>query len=329
MRLIGLAVVLTLDLILVPLAGVAQAPPKVPRVGYLSSGSAFDPRRVALSDAFRQGLRDLGYIENKSIGIEARFSEASYDRLPDLAAELVRLKVDVIVAYSTPAARAARGATRTIPIVMSAVIDPVATGLVARLGRPGGNVTGLSLMAPELIGKQMQLLQELIPKVSRVAVLWNPGNPSNEPQLREAEVAARTLRVRLQPLEARGANDLDRAFAAMTRERAGAVIVLVEGVFVDSRTQIARLAEQARLPAVYGLREHAEAGGLMFYGASPADLNRRAAAFVDRILKGAKPADLPVEQPTKFELVINLKTAKALGLTIPQTLILRADQVIE
>jgi len=319
---------LALSVLGVPLAAVAQAPPKVPKVGYLSIGSASDPRRIALSDAFRQGLHGLGYIENKSISIEARFAEGSYDRLPDLAAELVRLKVDIIVAYSTPATKAARDATRTIPIVMSAVVDPVATGLVASLGRPGGNVTGLSLMAPELIGKQMQLLTELVPKVSRVAVLWNPANPSNEPQLREAEVAARTLRVRLQPLEARGPSDFDSAFAAMTRERADAIIVLVEGMFIDNRIQIARLAEKARLPAVYGIREHAEAGGLMFYGASPVDLNRRAATVVDKILKGAKPGDLPVEQPTKFEMVINLKTAKALGLTIPQAVLIRADETI-
>jgi ABC-type uncharacterized transport system substrate-binding protein len=329
MRLIGLAVVLALDLILVPLAGVAQSPPKVPRVGYLSIGSASDPRRTALSDAFRQGLRDLGYIENRSISIEDRFAEGSYDRLPDLAAELVRLRVDVIVAYSTVATKAARDATRTIPIVMSAVVDPVANGLIASLGRPGENVTGLSLMAPELIGKQMQLLQELVPKVSRVAVLWDPANPSNEPQLREAEAAARTLRVRLQRLGARDPNAFDSAFAAMTREQAGAVIVEVDGMFLDNRTKIARLAEKARLPAVYGFREHAEAGGLMSYGASPFDVNRRAATFVDKILKGANPADLPVEQPTKFELVINVKTAKALGLTIPQSLLVRADEIIQ
>ncbi len=319
---------LALSVVVVPLAAAAQPPPKVPRVGYLSIGSASDPRRIALSDAFRQGLRGLGYIENRSINIEARFAEGSYDRLPELAAELVRLKVDIIVAYSTPATKAARDATRTIPIVMSAVVDPVATGLVASLGRPGGNVTGLSLMAPELIGKQMQLLTELVPRVSRVAVLWNPANPSNKPQLREAEAAARTLRVRLQPLEARDPNDFDSAFAAMTRERAGAVIVLVEGVFIDNRIQIARLAEKARLPAVYGIREHAEAGGLMFYGASPVDLNRRVATFIDKILKGAKPGDLPVEQPTKFEMVINLKTAKVLGLTIPQPVLIRADETI-
>ena len=319
---------LALSGLVVPLAAVAQGPPKGPKVGYLSIGSASDPRRMALFDAFRQGLRGLGYTENKSISIEARFAEGGYDRLPDLAAELVRLRVDIIVAYSTPATKAARDATRTIPIVMSAVVDPVATGLVASLGRPGGNVTGLSLMAPELIGKQMQLLTELVPKVSRVAVLWNPANPSNEPQLREAEVAARTLRVRLQPLEARGPSDFDAAFAAMTRERADAVIVLVEGTFIDNRAQIARLAEKARLPAVYGIREHAEAGGLMFYGASPVDLNRRAATIVDKILKGAKAGDLPVEHPTTFEMVINLKTAKALGLTIPQAVRIRANETI-
>jgi len=301
----------------------------VPRVGYLSIGSASDPRRVALLGAFRQGLHDLGYVEGKSILIEARFAEGSYDRLPDLAAELVRLKVDIIVAYSTPATRAAQGATGTIPIVMSGVVDPLRTGLVAGLGRPGKNVTGLSLMAPEIIGKQMQLLTELLPKLSRVAVLWNPTNPSNVPQLREAEMAAQTLGLQLQSLEVRGSNDLDTAFAAMTREHAGAVVVLVDGLFVDNRTRFARLGEKARLPAVYGLREHVESGGLMFYGATPADSNHRAALFVDKILKGAKPADLPVEQPIKFELVINLKAANALGLTIPPSVLARADQVVQ
>jgi putative ABC transport system substrate-binding protein len=200
---------------------------------------------------------------------------------------------------------------------------------VAGLGRPSRNVTGLSLMAPEVIGKQLQLLKELIPKLSRVAVLWNPANASNLPQLREAEVAAPALGLHLQPLEARGPDDLDRAFAAMTRERAGGLLIVVDGLFIDNRTKIARLAEKARLPVVYGLREHAEAGGLMFYGANPADLNRRAAIFIEKILKGAKPGDLPIEQPTKFELVINAKTAKALGLAIPPSLLARADQIIE
>lgn len=300
-----------------------------PRVGYLSIGSAADPRRGALLSAFQQGLRDIGYVEGKHIFIEPRFSEENYDRLPALAGELVRLKVDVIVAYSTPAAQAAQKATGRIPVVMTNVVDPLRTGLVASVGRPGGNVTGLSLMAPEVIGKQMQLLKELVPGLSRVAVLWNPTNASNAPQLREAEKAANSLALHLQPLEARGPEDLDRAFAAMTKEQAGGLVVVVEGVFIDSRARIARLAETARLPVVYGLREHAEAGGLMFYGANPADLNRRAAVFVDRILKGAKPADLPVEQPTKFELVLNRKTAKALGLTIAPALLQRADHVVE
>jgi putative ABC transport system substrate-binding protein len=328
MRLIGL-VSLALSLTLAPLAVEAQPTGKAASVGYLSVGSASDPRRIALTDAFRLGLGDLGYSEGRSINIEARFSGDNYDRLPDLAAELVRLKVAVLVAYSTPATKAARDATKTIPIVMTAVVDPVATGLVATLGRPGGNVTGLSLMAPELIGKQIQLLKELVPRISRVAVLWNPANPSNVPQLREAEVAARALKVRLQFVQAREPNDFESAFAAITKEGAEAVLVVVEGMFADHRTKIARLVERSRLPSVYGLREHAEAGGLMFYGASPAELNRRVAHFVDKILKGAKPGDLPVEQPTRFELVINLKTAKALGLAIPQSVLVRADEIIE
>jgi putative ABC transport system substrate-binding protein len=324
----------TFALLAAPRAAGAQTPPNVPRVGYLSPGSASDPRRAALFGAFQQGLRDLGYLEGKNIIIETRFegtrfAEGPYDRLSSLAVELVNLKVDVILAYSTPAAQAAQKATRAIPIVMTPIIDPVATGLVAHLGRPGGNVTGLSLMAPELLGKQMQLLKEMVPKVSRLAILWNPANPANEPQVRAAEVAAQVLGVRLQSVEARHSNDLDSAFVAMTREQAGAVIVAVDVVFIDNRSRIARLAEKTRLPAVHGLREGAEAGGLMSYGASPLELNRRAALFIDKVLKGAKPADLPVEQPTKFELVINLKTAKALGLTIPPSVLARADEVIE
>jgi putative ABC transport system substrate-binding protein len=330
MRRIALAIVLTLSLLALgaPLATEAQAPPKEPRVGYLSIGSASDPRRVAIYEAFRQSLRDRGYIENRNISIESRFAEGNYDRLPGLAAELVRRRVDVIAAYSTPAATAALGATKSIPIVMSGVVDPVATGLVVGLARPGGNATGLSLMAPEIVGKQMQFLKELIPSVSRIAVLWNPTNPSGAPQLQEAEVAARALKVQLQLLEARSGNDLDKAFAAMTRVRADGMIVAVDGMFIDSRIRLARLAEKAHLPAVYGLREHVEVGGLMFYGASPVDQARRAATLVDKILKGAKPGDLPVEQPTEFELVINLKTARALGLSVPQSVLVRADEII-
>jgi putative ABC transport system substrate-binding protein len=287
----------------------------VSKVGYLSIGSASDPRRATLLGAFQQGCRDLGYVEGKNILIEVRFAEGGYDRIPDLAAELVRLKVDIIVAYSTVATRAAQAVTRSIPIIMCNVVDPVTTGLVADLGHPGANVTGLSLMAPELVGKQLQLLRELVPKVSRVAVLWNPANASGKPQLREAGTAARTLGLHLLPLDVRSPDDIDRAFATMTRERAGAVIVLVDGVLIDNRSRIAQVAQKTHLPAVYGLREHAEAGGLMFYGANAADLNRRAAIFVDKILKGAKPANLPIERPVTFELVINLRAAKTFSVS--------------
>ncbi|HEV2055927.1 MAG TPA: ABC transporter substrate-binding protein [Methylomirabilota bacterium] len=312
-----------------PLAAEAQQPAKISRIGFLSPSSPSDPPMQHSLEVFRHGLGELGYVEGQNIAIESRWAEGKYDRLPGLAAELVRLKVDVIVTAAVPAIRAAKEATSTIPIVMAVVVDPVATGLVASLARPGGNITGLSNMAPELVGKQLQMLKEVVPKASRVAVLWNPANPGNAPQLREAEAAARTLGVRLQPVEARDPNDFDGAFAAMIRQQAGALIVLLDVMFTDHRTRIADLAAKSRLPAVYGLSEHAEAGGLMAYSASRAALFRRAATYVDKILKGAKPADLPVERPTKFELVINLKTAKALGLTIPPSLLVRADRVIE
>jgi putative ABC transport system substrate-binding protein len=237
--------------------------------------------------------------------------------------------VDVIVTYAPPAIQAAKQATATIPIVMAGVIDPVATGLVTSLARPGGNVTGLSLMAPELVGKQLEIVKEVVPKVSRVALLGNPVNPGNAPQVRYAQDAARRLDVRLQTVEVRGPSDIDRAFAAMTRERAGAVVVLVDALLVDHRTRIADLAATHRLPSVYGLRDHAEVGGLLVYGGRDRDRFRRATMYVDKILKGAKPGDLPIEQPANFELVINLKTANALGLTIPPSLLQRADHVIE
>ncbi len=319
---------LALGLLAAPLAADAQQPVKVPRVGYLSPNSPSDPARQHRLEAFRQGLRELGYVEGQNIAVEPRWAEDKYDRLPALAADLVRSKVAVIVTVGVPATQAAQQATRTIPIVMAVVIDPIGTGLIASLARPGGNVTGQSLVLPELVGKQLQLLKELAPQVSRVALLWNPANPGSAPQLREAEVAARALGVRLQRLEAREPQEIDSAFAAMTRERAGALMVLVDAMLLAQRTRIAGLAARRRLPAVYGLREHAEAGGLMVYGANPLDLERRAATYVDKILKGRKPADLPVEQPTKFELVINLKTAKALGLTIPPSILIRADEVI-
>jgi putative tryptophan/tyrosine transport system substrate-binding protein len=277
-----------------PLAAEAQ-PRKVPRVGYLSPGSPSDPGRQRRFEAFRQGLRELGYVEGQDIVIESRWAEGKYERYPALAADLVRLKVDVIVAVGGRASQDAQQATRTIPIVMSVTIDPLGTGLVASLARPGGNVTGLSLMASEVVGKQLELLKEVVPKVSRVALLWNPANPGSAPQLREAEASARVLGVRLQTLEARVPQEIDSAFAAMTKERAGALVVLTDAIFMNQRRQIAELAAARRLPAVYGVREHAEAGGLIVYSANFLDLERRAAIYVDKILKGAKPADLPVE----------------------------------
>jgi len=312
-----------------PLAAAAQPPEKVPRVGYLSPGSPSEPFRQRRFEAFRQGLRELGYVEGQNIAIESRWAEGKYDRYPALAADLVRLKVDVIVAVGGRASQVAQQATRTIPIVMSVVIDPLGSGLVASLARPGGNVTGLTMMASDLIGKQLEVLKEVVPKVSRVALLWNPANPGSAPQLREAEAAARVLGVRLQTLEARAPQEIDSAFAAMTRERAGALVVLADAILLNQRRQIAELAAERRLPAVYGPSEHAEAGGLMAYSANLLDLERRAATYVHKILKGAKPADLPVEQPTKFELVINMRTAKALGLTLPPSVLGRADQIIE
>ena len=311
------------------LAAEAQPAGKIYRVGFLSPTSASDAGNPGRLGALQEGLRELGYTEGQSIVIESRWAEGKYERLSSLATELVRLKVDVIVTYAPPAIQAAKQATATIPIVMAGVIDPVATGLVTSLARPGGNVTGLSLMAPELVGKQMEILKEVVRMVSRVALLGNPANAGNAPQVRYAQDAARTSEVRLQTVEARGSGDIERAFAAMTRERAGAVIVLVDAMLVDHRSRIADLAAKHRLPSVYGLRDHAEAGGLLVYGGRDRDRFRRAATYVDKILKGAKPGDLAIEQPATFELVVNLKTAKALGLTIPQSLLQRADQVIE
>ncbi len=324
----ALTVVLALGILAAPLAADAQQAAKTPRIGVLGSGSGSDaaPRL----EAFRQGLRERGWIEGQNVVLEHRWAEGRYDRLPDLAAELVRLKVDVMFAPGTAALVAAQNATRTIPIIMTSVGDPVGRGTIASLARPGGNVTGLSFSVGfEFVGKQLELLKEVVPKVSRVAVLGNPGNPTYGPMLREVQVAGRSLGVQLQVLEARGPNEFDRAFAAMVKQRAGALLVFADAVYVFHRTPLAQLAAKSRLPAIYGLREHVDAGDLLAYGPNLNDLWRRAAIYVDKILKGAKPADLPVEQPTKFELVINLKTAKALGLTIPPSLLQRADQIIE
>jgi putative ABC transport system substrate-binding protein len=307
----------------------AQPPEKMPRVGYISPGSSSDPFRLRRFEAFRQGLRELGYVEGRNIALEPRWAEGKYDRYPALAADLVRLKVHVIVAVGGRATQVAQQATKTTPIVMSVVIDPLGSGLVSSLARPGGNVTGLTVMASDLVGKQFELLKQTVPKVSRVALLWNPANPGGAPQLREAEAAARALGVRLQTLGARDPQEIDSAFAAMTRDRAGALVVLPDAIFGNQRKQIADLAAKSRLPSVCGIPEYADAGGLIVYGADNLDLERRAAIFVDRILRGAKPADLPIEQPTKFELVINLRTAKAIGLTIPPSLVQRADQIID
>ena len=309
-----------------PAAG-AQPPTNVPRIGVLwpYSPSIAWP----FAEAFRQRLRALGYVEGQTIALEERWAEGRYDRLPSLAAELVRLNVDIIVTASTPAVQAAQQATRTIPIVMTVVSDPVAIGLAASLARPGGNVTGLSLMHPEVSGKRLQLLKEVVPNVSRVAVLANPSTSSLQPLLRETQAAARTLGVQLQVVEVRGPTELNSAFSAMTRDRARALVVLPDPIYQDQRGQIAALAVKSRLPAIFAWREAVDAGGLMSYGASLPDIFRRAAVYVDKILKGAKPAELPVEQPTRFELAINLKAAKALGLTFPPSVMVRADQVIQ
>jgi putative ABC transport system substrate-binding protein len=319
---------LTGGLLAAPFAAEAQQAAKVPRIGYLSGGDpAASPH---LPEAFRQGLRDLGYVEGRNVVIEYRDVEGKLERYPALAAELVALKVDVIVALGYPGTLAAKNATNTIPIIMVAVADPVRIGLIASLVRPGGNITGLTLLAgTEIVGKHLELLKEAVPNLSRVAVLWNPANPMHVLRLREVEVAGRSLRVQLQILKAQGPEEFDSAFAAMTRERAGALYVVGDPMLRQHRRRLAELAAKSRLPAVYELKDHAEAGGLMAYGPSILDMYWRAATYVDKILKGAKPADLPVEQPTKFELVINMKTAKALGLTIPQSLLLRADQIIQ
>ena len=314
-------------LVAAPLAAEAQQAAKVPRIGYLFSNLATPSH---LWEAFRQGLRDLGYVEGRNVVIEYRDAEGKLDRLPALAAELVALKVDVIVAPATPATVAAKQATKTIPIVFAVVSDPVTSGLVTSLARPGGNVTGLTVLEPELVGKRLELLKQVVPGVSRVAVLWHPGAVGERTEkdvLKEAEAAARALGVPLQFVEARGPADFDRAFLDMTRASAGALTVLESTVFFVERRHLVDLAAKNRLPAVYGLREFVDAGGLMAYGPNQPDLFRRAATYVDKILKGAKPGDLPVEQPTKFELVINLKTAKDLGLTIPPSLLQRAEVI--
>ncbi len=314
-------------LLAAPLAAEEQQPKKVPRIGLLGGGSA--AAIASRIDAFRQGLRDLGYVEGKTIVIEQMWAEGKLDRLPTLAAELVRLQVDVIVSAGPTVTRVCKETNITTPIVMGFDDDPVASGFVASLARPGGNITGLSSLSPGLSAKQLELLKEIIPRLSRVAVLGSLTHPGTAQSLKEMELVARAFKVQLQYLDVVDPKTIDTAFAAARKERVDAVLVLTSVATLTQREKIIDLAIKNRLPAIYFTADWVEAGGLLAYGASFNDLFRRAATYVDKILKGDKPGDLPVEQPTKFELVINLKTAKALGLTIPRSLLLRADQVIE
>ena len=319
------ALVAALSLVLAAVDLGAQPQGKIARIGFLHPASP--PNTNA--DAFRQSLGELGYVEGRSVVIEFRWAESQLDRLPRLAAELVDLKVDVIVVGSTPAIKAVAQATRTIPVVMTVVADPVADGLVKSLAHPGGNITGLTLISPELSGKRIELLREAAPRLARIAVLWNPANPAHTYTLRDSEAKARTLGLQTIPVQMRHPEDLERAFAVAVRERASALFVLDDTFLFLERQRIIDLAIRNRLPTVSGISGFADAGALLTYGARQAELYRRAAIFVDRILKGAKPANLPIEQPTSFELVLNLKTAKSLGLKIPEPLLLRADRLIE
>jgi len=314
--------------VLIALCGSAEAqqPKKVPRIGFLS---AVSPSTIsARLDAFRQELRELGFVEGKNIVIEWRSAEGKSDRLPGLAAELVRLKVDLVVSGGVATTRAAKQATVTIPIVMASDDDPVGSGFAASLARPGGNITGLSTLSPEISGKQLELLKEIVSKLSRVAIGGDVTRPGIPQALREINVAADALGVQVQYLELREPKDIETAFRAASKEHADAVLVLGSPVLLSQRRQVADVAAKSRLPAIYPRPEFVEDGGLMSYGVSFTDLFRRAATYVDKILKGAKPADLPIEQPTKFELVINLKTAKQIGFTIPPSVLARADRVI-
>jgi len=310
-----------------PFAAEAQQAGTVPRIGLLS---AFSPSDTAgWYDALRRGLRELGWIEGQNLRIEYRYAEGRADRLPALAGELVRLKVDIIVTATTTDGIPAMEATKTIPIVMASAADPVGAGMVESLARPGGNVTGLSQIVPELVGKRLEILKEINPGLSRVAALWNPEGKASAVSWQELQLPADKLGIRLHSLEARSPKDFDGAFADAVRMRVGALAIMPGPLFAGNLRRIADLAVRNRLPAVFHLREFADAGGLVTYGPDRTDMFRRAAAYVDKILKGARPGDLPIERPTRFELVVNLKTAKAIGVTIPQSLLLRADEVIQ
>lgn len=327
MELVRLAFALVL--LATPLAAPAQPAVKVHRIGFLAVAPP-TASTAPLRDAFAQGLREHGYVEGRNLLIEQRYTGASPERIAEQAAELVRLKVDLIVAPLTLHARGASQATRTLPIVTVMGADPVATGLVVSLARPGGNVTGLTQQAPDLAAKQLQLLNEVLPGgVKRVAVIWNPGNPGHPPAFRQLEGGARAMQIELQPLEARSPEDMDAALAALARRPPAGLIVYDDPTAFGARRRIVEAAANNRIPAIYGSRVYVDEGGLMSYSADLTDLFRRSANYIDKILKGAKPADLPVAQPTKFELAMNLKTAKAIGLKIPPAMLLRADRVIE
>ena len=322
-----LLVALSAGALAAPLACFAQQQrSKVARIGLLEPTSASSSAN--LREALIRGLRELGYMEGKNMIIEDRWAEGKYEHLPGLAAELVQMKVDVIVA-SANAVRAAQQATTTIPIVMVRSPDPVGSGFVASLARPGRNITGLSSISVEVSSKYLELLRAAVPKLSRVTVLMNPANPTHTDRLKRIQDSTKTNSVKISPVEASTASQIEAAFVLMKQERAGALIVLPDSFFLAQARRMAELAAQQRLPTMFGIREPVESGGLMSYGQNAAEHYHRAATYIDEILKGAKPADLPVEQPTKFELVINLKTAKSIGLTIPQELLLRADKVIE
>jgi len=321
------SIVFVVVLLAVGVIAEAQQPTKVPRIGFLGGGSA--SANAGRIEAFRQGLRELGYVEGKNIVIEHRWAEGKLDRLPALAAELVRLKVDIIVSAGPTVTRVAKEATVTIPIVMAFDNDPVGNGFVASLARPGGNITGLSSLSSEISGKQLELLKEIVPRLSRVAVIGNSTNPGNAQALKETELAAGAFGVQLQYVDVLDPKDIETAFGAASKGHADAVLVLTSAVTNSHRKQIVELAVKNRLPAIYYTAEWVEGGGLMNYGASFTDLYRHAATYVDKILRGAKPADLPVEQPTKFELIINLKAAKQISLTIPPNVLVRADKVIK
>ena len=318
---------LALAALIAALPAAAEEPGKVYRVGFIGNSTA--ALESNLVQPFREGLRELGYVEGRDLAIEYRWAEGDYGRLPTLVADLIAQKVDVLVTAGTPAALAVKRATTTIPLVMVAVGDPVGTGLVASLARPGGNLTGLVSIAPDLEGKRLELLREVAPKLSVVSVLMNPANPFHALSEKQVRAAAGVLHIRAHLVRVRTASELDQAFEAILRERSGGLIMLADRVFLHNRARIADFATRNRLPGVYAYSELVVGGGLMSFGPSYPGMHRRAAYFVDKILKGARPADLPMEQPEKFELIVNLKTARIFGLTIPQSVLLRADQLIE